>query len=206
MSQELYIAYVFATIVLILMPGPIVTLVIANSLAHGMRTGLATSLGSTLGSAALLAAGGFGMAWMLAVLSDWFLWIRWLGAAYLIYLGIRQWRAVVHTLEDTQADKGPPKIVFLHGFIVAITNPKTILFYIAFFPQFIDPASPVGPQLIIMCVTFIALALFLDGSYAVLAGRLRPWLTGERRGRIRNRITGGLLMATGVGLALTRRS
>jgi len=205
MSFEIYLAYALATTLLILMPGPIVTLVIANSLAHGMRTGIITAVGATTGSGVLLAVGGFGMAWALQILSEWFQWIRWFGAAYLIYLGIRQWRAAVHILNDTEADRGPPKVVFLHGFMVAVTNPKTILFYVAFFPQFIDPSAPVGPQLTIMCATFVVLALCLDGSYAVLAGRLRPWLSGERRGRIRNRITGGLLMVTGLGLALTRR-
>lgn len=206
MELDIYLAYVLASAALILMPGPIVTLVVANSLAHGTRTGIATSVGSSLGTAVLLGAGGFGMAWALALLSDWIMWLRWAGAAYLIYLGIRQWRAPVHGLEDTTADHGSFRQVFAHGFVVAITNPKTILFYVAFFPQFIDAAAPLGPQLTIMCVTFLALALVLDGSYALLAGRLRRWLTGEKRGRVRNRITGALLMATGVGLALVRKN
>lgn len=206
MELDIYLAYVLASALLIVMPGPIVTLVVANSLTHGTRTGLATAVGSTLGSGVLLALGGFGMAWVLGLLSDWLMWLRWAGAAYLIYLGIRQWRAPVHGLEDTTADTGPPKVVFLHGFIVAVTNPKTILFYVAFFPQFIDAAQPLGLQLTIMCATFLVLAVILDGSYALLAGRLRPWLSGEKRGRIRNRITGGLLMITGAGLALVRKN
>jgi len=206
MEIDIYLAYCLATALLILMPGPIVTLVVANSLSHGTRTGLATAVGATLGSGVLLAAGGFGMAWLLGLLSDWLIWLRWIGAAYLIYLGLRQWRAPVHGLEQTTADEGPPKVVFLHGFVVAVTNPKTILFYVAFFPQFIDPAGSVGTQLMIMCATFLTLAMILDGSYALLAGRLRPWLTGEKRGHIRNRITGTLLMVTGAGLALVRKS
>ncbi len=206
MDLDIYFAFVLATTLLILMPGPIVTLVIANSLTHGTRTGIATSLGSTLGSAVLLAVGGFGMAWVLGLLADWLMWLRWIGAAYLIYLGIRQWRAPVIGLEDTKADRGPPKTVFLHGFVVAVTNPKTIFFYAAFFPQFIDPAGALGRQLLIMSATFLVLALILDGSYALLAGRLRPWLTGRKRGRIRNRITATLLMVTGAGLALARKN
>jgi len=206
MEWDVYIAYVLATTLLVLMPGPIVTLVVANSLGHGTRTGIATSLGSAAGTAVLLAVGGLGMAWMLALLADWLSWIRWAGAAYLIYLGVRQWCAPVHGLEDTVADEGPPKTVFLHGFVVAITNPKTILFYAAFFPQFIDPATPAGPQLMIMSLSFLVIALVLDSSYALLAGRLRPWLSGAKRGRLRNRITGGLLMITGAGLALVRKN
>ncbi|MBT5298634.1 MAG: LysE family translocator [Rhodospirillaceae bacterium] len=206
MSMEIYFAYCLATALLVLMPGPIVTLIVANTLTHGTRTGLATSIGSTTGTGVLLAVGGFGMVWVLAFLSDWLIWIRWAGAASLFYLGVRQWRAPVHGLDETDADQGPPKAVFLHGFIVAVTNPKTILFYAAFFPQFIDPAGSVATQLTIMSFTFLVIALILDSAYALMAGRLRPWLTGTHRGRLRNRITGSLLMVTGAGLALVRKS
>ena len=205
MAWDIYAAYVLATALLIVMPGPIVTLVIANSLTHGTRTGIATSLGSTLGSGVLLAVGGFGMAWILGLLSEWLIVLRYVGAVYLIYLGIKQWRAPVHGLEDANADMGPLRAVFMHGFVIAVTNPKTIFFYAAFFPQFIDATQAVGPQLMIMSATFLVLAFILDGSYALLAGRLRPWLTGEQRGHVRNRITGGLLMITGAGLALVRK-
>jgi len=205
MSFDLYLAYCLATALLVLMPGPIVTLVVANSLAHGAPRGLLTSAGSTLGSAVLLALGAFGMAWALAVLSEWFDWIRWIGAAYLLFLGLKQWNAKPADLGHGKADKGPVFSVMAHGFIVAVTNPKTILFYAAFFPQFLDPARPLGPQLLIMSVTFVVIAFALDSSYALVAGRIRPWLSGAEKGRLRNRITGGLLMLTGAGLALVRR-
>jgi len=205
MEIDVFIAFALATSLLILMPGPIVTLTVANSLRHGSKTGLLTVFGSTLGSGALLCVGSFGMAWVLELLSDWFTWIRLAGAAYLIYLGLCQWRASVHGLEDTVADRGSNKTIFLHGFIVAITNPKTILFYAAFFPQFMDLTQPAGPQLFIMSLTFMGLALLFDGGYALLAGRLQPWLQGKERGRIRNRITGSLLIGTGIALAFARK-
>ena len=205
MEPEVYLAYCLATAVLILMPGPIVTLTVANSLRHGSKTGFLTTVGATGGSAVLLTAGAFGMAWILGLLSDWFTWLRLIGAAYLIYLGIRQWREAAHGLEDTKADKKPGREVMLHGFIVAITNPKTILFYAAFFPQFIDLSQPTGPQLLLMSVTFLCIAITIDGSYAFLAGRLRPWLQGGTRGRLRNRITGTLLIGTGLALAFARK-
>ncbi len=206
MSLDLYLAYVLASALLILMPGPIVTLTVANSLAHGARRGMLTVLGASAGSGVLLGLGALGMAWILDMLSHWFDWIRWIGAAYLIFLGLKQWNSKPVDLSHGAADKGPVLSVMAHGFLVAVTNPKTILFYAAFFPQFIDAEQPLGPQLTLMSVTFVVLALILDNGYALLAGRVGRWLGGAKQGRIRNRITGGLLMITGAGLALVRRN
>ncbi len=203
---DVYIGFCLATALLILMPGPIVSLTISNSLRHGSRTGFMTTVGATAGSGVLLTAGAFGMAWALEVLSEWFSWLRIIGAAYLIYLGFLQWREAAQSVDDIKADKHPGKKVMLHGFIVAVTNPKTILFYAAFFPQFIDMSQPTGPQLAIMSITFLCIAITIDGMYAFLAGRLRPWLQGGERGRIRNRITGSLLISTGVALLFARKS
>jgi threonine/homoserine/homoserine lactone efflux protein len=88
------------------------------------------------------------------------------------------------------------------GFLIAITNPKTILFYAAFFPQFIDPTKPVGHQLLIMSWTFVGIALTIDTSYALLAARLRIFLTGESKLKLRKQITGTLLIFTGICMAL----
>jgi threonine/homoserine/homoserine lactone efflux protein len=206
MSIELYLAFCLATAVLILMPGPIVTLVVAQSLRHGTGTGLATVAGSSLGNAMLVAAGALGLSTAFVLLADLFELIRWLGAAYLIYLGLREWRARGGTLDDAEAGARRTKTaVFWQGIVVAITNPKTILFYAAFFPQFIDPGAPLGPQLVLMSVSFVVIATTFDTGYALLAGRLRGFLTGGRRARIRSRITGALLIGTGIGLALARR-
>lgn len=206
---ELYAAFVFATSLLILMPGPIVTLVIANSLKHGTRTGLTTVIGANSGSTILLTAGALGLSTVLAVAADVFEWIRWAGVAYLVYLGLREWRSAFKAQPDAPeglpADK-KPKGVFWHGFVIAITNPKTVFFFVAFFPQFIDPAQPYAPQIILLCTTFIVLAFLLDGFYAVVAGRARGWLAGAQKARLRHGITGTLLMGTGLGLALARRS
>jgi threonine/homoserine/homoserine lactone efflux protein len=92
------------------------------------------------------------------------------------------------------------------GVIVNATNPKTLVFYAAFFPQFLDPTAALGPQIALLCVTFLVVQTLLDGSYALLGGRLRPWLVSRARARLRNRITGSLLMGAGLGLALARRS
>ncbi|WP_085899373.1 LysE family translocator [Kiloniella majae] len=204
-NLNLWLAFVVATAVLAIIPGPIVTLVIANSLSQGTRAGIANVMGTVLGNMVLFLIGGLGMAWVLNALSNWFDVLRLAGALYLVYLGIKSWRSKGQGLEDQEATK-PGKSLFLQGVVVAITNPKTIIFYAAFFPQFMDPGLSAPGQLFVLSVTFLAVAAFLDMTYAVLAGRLRPYLLGTRRAAIRNKITGGLLIATGIALAFTRKA
>ncbi|MEM7026177.1 MAG: LysE family transporter, partial [Pseudomonadota bacterium] len=98
------------------------------------------------------------------------------------------------------------QVLFWQGVLVSATNPKILLFYAAFFPQFIDPGAAVGPQMALLCGTFLVIATALDGGYVLLAGHARNWLRDRRRARLRNRLTGSLLIATGLGLALARRS
>ena len=212
-NPELFAAFLLATAILILIPGPVVTLVIANSLTHGTRTGIATVLGSSAGTAVLVAAGALGFSALLALMADIFEWVRWAGVAYLCWLGFTHWRAVFarNAPAVAELDAAPRRRgVFWQGFLVAVTNPKTIVFYIAFFPQFLDPALAAGPQLFAMSVGFVLLAILLDGSYALLAGRMRPLLSGGLAGgvraRVRSGITGTLLIGTGIGLALARRT
>ena len=200
MVIEIYVAYFIATTLLVLMPGPIVTLVIANSLANGHKTGLATAFGATLGTGILLSIGSFGMAWLLDFLSNTVTWVRWLGAAYLIFLGIKQWTGKKIKIENLEDETNVPTVAFINGMIVAITNPKTVLFYAAFFPQFIDSQMPTSPQLFIMTLTFVCIALVIDGGYALLASRLRQLFLGEKSGRLLNRLTGTLLILTGIGV------
>lgn len=207
-EPDLYLTFVLATALVILMPGPVVTLTIANSLAYGTRHGLLTVAGTTTGSAILMLIGGLGMASAFLLLAEWFEWIRWMGAGYLIYLGVRQWRAKPVALSEGNEGihAGPRKSLFMQGFLIAITNPKTILFYAAFFPQFMDVTRDPGPQVFVLSVTFLGVAMLFDGSYALLSGRLRPYLLDLKGARLRNRITGSLLIGTGAALALIRKA
>jgi len=206
MSLELYLAFVAATAVLILIPGPAVALIVANALAHGARGALVSVAGVSTAVVGQLVLVGFGMASTMALLSEWFEWLRWLGVAYLVYLGVRQWRAAPIALGDVAAPKVSRARLYWTGVIVNAANPKTLFFYAAFFPQFIDPLLPHGPQIAALCVTFLVVQTLLDGSYALLGGRLRPWFVNRARARIRNRVTGGLLIGAGLGLALVRRN
>ncbi len=204
-NLNLWLAFVAASALLALIPGPIVTLVVANSLNQGARAGVANVLGTLGGNAVLFTIGGLGMAWALTALSHWFDVVRWVGAIYLIYLGVKQWFAKAEGLENQKAPR-LGRSLFWQGVAVAITNPKTIIFYAAFFPQFMDPGLSASGQLLVLSVTFLAVASSIDLTYAMLAGRLRPWLIGEQRGHVRNKLTGALLAGTGIAMALTRRT
>ncbi len=205
MPLDLYLAFVAATAVLILIPGPAVALIVANALAHGSRGALVSVAGLITAVVGQLVLVGFGMASAMALLSEWFEWLRWLGVAYLVYLGIRQWRAAPVALGDVAAPRVSRARLYWTGVVVNATNPKTLFFYTAFFPQFLDPARALGPQIALLCVTFLVVQTLLDGTCAILGGRLRPWVTSRARARIRNRVTGGLLVGAGLGLALARR-
>ena len=206
MNTHLFLAYCLAVAILVLIPGPVVTLVVANSLRHGSRSGLATVAGASLGNAILLIATAVGLIAFFALLSEIFEVVRCAGAVYLIWLGIKAWRAHGgEAMALAPAAKRSSHAVFLQGILVAITNPKAIVFYIAFLPQFIDPHLPAGPQLLVMIATMVLLALLSDSAYALLAGRARGWFTAPGRHRLQRRITGTLLIGVGCGLLLARR-
>ncbi len=203
MSFELYAAFCAAFVLLLVIPGPNVAVVVANAVAYGTRCGLATVAGTSISIAVQLALVGFGMTALLVALADWFEWLRWAGVAYLLYAGWQQWRAPAPDL-NAPAAKLPLGRMLRRGLAVSIANPKTLLFYAAFLPQFVDPAGNIGAQLAILAGTGFVLALVVDGGWALLAGWLRPALI--RFGRLANRVTGGLLIGAGLGLALARRS
>ncbi len=175
MNQQLFSAFLLITVVLFLTPGPIVTLILATGARQGTRAALMTVVGSAVGNGALLACIAFGLTWILRASAEVFDVLRWVGAAYLIWLGIQAWRRAGATAETL----APAAHVHAwRGFIVAITNPKTIAFFTAFLPQFLDPTLPVGRQLLIMCVCSVTLGavtrLRLGGSR-----RLRPGLVSQ---------------------------
>ncbi len=195
---HLYLAFVAAVSVLMLIPGPNVALIVANSVRHGTRYGLATLAGTSIATVLHLTLTVIGLTALLGTLGAWFEWVRWIGVAYLLWLGVRAWRAPAADLSRTQAEGRSLRKILLRGFLVSLTNPKTLLFYGAFFPQFVT-ANHTRGQLLLLAGTFLAIALLLDSGWAVLAGRARFLLA--RHGKLRNRVTGGLLIGAGLGLA-----
>ena len=206
MNLELYLAFVLATTVLIIIPGPNVALIVAHSVSFGARRGLVTVAGTQCAQAIQVTVTAIGMTSLMLLLSQWFEWLRWIGVAYLLYLGIRQWRSSFERAANPEVTAGSARPLFWQGFLVAMTNPKTLFFYAAFFPQFVDPHLPFAGQMVLLCLTYLAIATVLDGGYAIAAGRARAWFGNARRMRWQNRISGSLLIGAGVGLALARRS
>jgi threonine/homoserine/homoserine lactone efflux protein len=201
-DPSLYAAFVAAVVILMLIPGPNVALIVANSVTWGTRYGLLTVAGTVCAMIPQLALTALGMTAALAEAGAWFGWLRWIGVAYLFYLGIRQWREVVVDLSEIRPQPRSGRAIFARGALVSLTNPKTLLFYGAFLPQFISPDRPVGPQLALLCVTCPVISVVVDTGWAMAAGRARHVLA--RHGRLRNRVSGGLLMGAGVGLAMAR--
>ncbi len=203
MHLDLYLGFVLASVILILIPGPNVSLIVANSVAHGTRYGLLTVAGTSSAIVVQLALTSLGLTATLGMLASWFEWIRWVGVAYLLWLGIRQWMAAPVDLTRTRPQPRSFRAIALRGFLISLTNPKTLLFYGAFFPQFLVRDVPIGLQVAVLSLTFLAIAVGLDCGWALLAGRVRGVLA--MRGRLRNRLSGGCLIGAGIGLALAHR-
>lgn len=203
-SIELYAAFVATAAVLILIPGPNVALIVANSLAHGGRYGLLTVAGTSSAMLIQLAFVVFGMSALASTLAEWFEWLRWLGVAYLLYLGARAWRAPAMDLTRTEAQPRSLHAIYARGFFISLTNPKTLLFFGAFLPQFVAPDAAPLAQLFLLAATFFVMAAIFDAVWALAAHRFRQALAVK--GALRNRLTGGLLVGAGVGLALARKS
>jgi homoserine/homoserine lactone efflux protein len=202
-DPNLYAAFVAAVVVLMLIPGPNVALIVANSVAHGPRFGLLTVAGTTSAMIVQLGFTALGMAPVLNALGFSFEWLRWIGVVYLAWLGVAQWCALTADLTRTSPEPRSERFIVTRAFLVSLTNPKTLLFYGAFLPQFIDPAGRVGAQMTVLAVTFLVLAAFIDSGWALLAARVRRLL--ETRERLRNRLSGGLLLGAGAALAMARR-
>jgi homoserine/homoserine lactone efflux protein len=201
MSIELYLAYVLACLVITIVPGPTVTLIVANSLTYGARAGLLNVLGTQLGLGLMLIVLLVGLASVIAVMGSLFDWLRLAGAAYLIWLG---WKLLRASGSLEQPDVPEPRGGFIvQGFLVLMGNPKALLWFGAFIPQFVDPKGDYVGQVILLGLTATVVAALSDGAYAVVTGRASALLTRSRV-RLVNRIGGLCLIGGGAWLALTR--
>jgi threonine/homoserine/homoserine lactone efflux protein len=201
MNWHLFSAFLLITAILVIVPGPIVTLVIATGASRGIRAALQTVIGTTLGNAVLLTCIALGLNWILKTSGDVFDYIRLIGAGYLVWLGIQAWRHA-----GAPAEAAPPggHVYAWRGFVVAMTNPKTIAFFTAFLPQFIDPALPVARQLVVMCAVTVVLAGLLDAAWALAAGYGRAFLMKPRQNMLLGRLSGLVLIGGGIWLSLAR--
>jgi threonine/homoserine/homoserine lactone efflux protein len=201
-SLPLYSAFIAASSVLLLVPGPNVALIISNSLAQGRRYGLATVAGTSSAMVMQLALTIAGMTALLTGMASIFETLRWLGVAYLLFLGVRLWRAPPEYLRIAPGAH-TLRAAYLRGLFVSLTNPKTLLFFGAFLPQFVGVERPILPQLLILSLTFVVLAVLFDSLWAIAAGRLRFLMAAS--GTWRNRLAGSCYIGAGLGLALARK-
>src|SRR6266436_2399632 len=203
MSLQAYLAFVAACIALALLPGPIVTLVIANGLRHGTRAALTNVLGAQAGLAIVIGVVAIGLTSLMATMGCWFDWVRFAGAAYLVWLGIKLIRSPVEGV-STDAPPPPPRGgFFLQGFVVLLSNPKVLVFFGAFIPQFMDMSRDHVSQVALLGVTFMMTGAITDSIYALLAGRARHFFSA-RRTWLLSRVSGGFMIGGGIWLALTR--
>lgn len=200
--METYVALIVATLLLVLIPGPNVAMIVAASVQHGFRAGLTAIMGTTTGVALqlILVLGGVAAIVELAALA--LSIIKWAGVAYLVWLGLRLWRSPPERLDCDAQSSGP--IAFRRGLLIALLNPKTLLFNAAFLPQFVNSDTPAGIQLLVLSAIYLTVLTLGDTLWAAFAAAARSWLT--KYGQLRNRLTGGLFLGAGLGLALSRRS
>jgi homoserine/homoserine lactone efflux protein len=204
MPIDLYLSFAVASALLILMPGPMVALIVANSAVAGARGGLITVAGAASGMLVHLVAVCLGLATLLAGLGEAAFWLKWAGAAYLLYLGVSALMSKASVFADEAAPIKTDRRTYLEALFVQLTNPKVLMFYAAFFPLFISSDYPALPQLLIMSATFLAIEVVLDSAWALAATRSRPLLRSS--GRWGNRITGAILIVAAVGLAALRKA
>ena len=202
MNVHLFSAFLLITVVLFLTPGPIVTLTVATAARNGTRAALMSVAGSTSGNALLIACIAVGLGWILDTSAAVFDALRWVGAAYLVWLGIQAWRHA-GSIADVTQPRG--HVYAWRGFVVAMTNPKSIAFFTAFLPQFLDPALPIGRQLAVMCICSVVMGGVLDSGWAVAAGLGRAWFMKPKHNRLLSRLSGVMLVGGGIWLSLARR-
>jgi threonine/homoserine/homoserine lactone efflux protein len=210
MSFELWLAFVAASVILLAIPGPTVLLVISYALGHGRKAARATVAGVALGDFTAMTASMLGLGVLLATSATLFTALKWIGAAYLIYLGVKLWRAPV-SIGEASADaedlpKERPLRIFLHIYVVTALNPKSIIFFVAFLPQFMNPAQPWLPQMLIFETTFLVLATLNATFYALLASMARKSIRKPSVQRTVNRVGGSLMIGAGVLAASWKRA
>jgi threonine/homoserine/homoserine lactone efflux protein len=208
MSFQAWLAFAAATAVLLAIPGPTVMLVVSYALAHGRRATLATVTGVALGDFTALTGSVLGLGAVLAASAALFTAVKWAGAAYLVYLGVKLWLAPATVGADANggpALKGPatsenaarPARILFHAFAVTALNPKGIVFFIAFLPQFLDPARPMGPQLAVVTLTFVGLAAVNASLYGLMASAARRAIRRPAVQLAVNRLGGTYLIGAG---------
>jgi homoserine/homoserine lactone efflux protein len=207
MSWQTWLLYAATDAFAYLVPGPAVLLIVSQALARGARRTAWAILGMLAAEIMYFVLSATGLALLLTASYDLFFAIKWVGAAYLVWLGIQAFRGRASAFAVGPETVAVPRLrSALHGFVLNAANPKVLLFYTAILPQFVNPAAPIAAQMIVLGVTGITVGALISAGYALAAERMARRLAGPLYARLTNRITGSLLIAAGAGLAAIRRS
>ena len=208
MELDVWFAFVTATFLLLIIPGPTTMLVLSYALTQGKRVAIATASGVALGDLIAMTTSVAGLGALVLASAELFTILKWIGAVYLVFLGIKLFLSAKDA-SDTELvnhQDMPAKGVFTHAAIVTALNPKSIAFFIAFVPQFVDSSAPLIPQFATLIATFVSLAAIYALSYALVADRLRVRMTKASTIAWLSRIGGSALIAMGVFTATMRRA
>ena len=206
MTIETWLAFAAATTVLLVIPGPTILLVVSYALGQGWRAAWPMAVGVALGDFTAMTLSMLGLGALLATSATLFVVLKWLGAAYLVWLGIKLFRAGGTLDAKPRKDATPPLRMIGHAWLVTALNPKSLTFFVAFLPQFLDPAQGFWHQVAVFEATFVGLAFANAFGYALLASRARSAFSSESVIRAFNRIGGGLLVGAGIATATLRGS
>lgn len=207
MSLSLYLAFVLASAVVLVIPGPTILYVTGCALSHGKRSIWATAPGVALGDLLSMSCALLGMGALLAASAELFALLKWTGAAYLVWLGVKSWRAEPKPFgEDASCGPRTDRRLFVQAFVITALNPKSIAFFVAFLPQFVRQGEPLWPQFCLLVPTFVGLAVVNAALYGLLAGSVRERVRDPRLRRTFNRIGGGALIGAGLMTAALRRA
>ncbi len=206
MTLSTYLLYLAAVALLILSPGPTMLMCVTNALNHGPRRAMTAVAGSVTAVLGVMILSALGLGALLAASDTAFTVAKVVGAAYLIWLGIKTFRSAASPLQlSGTSTPQKTKSFYLQGFLVGASNPKALLFFAAFFPQFLNPAVPMLPQFAVLALTFVAFEFAVLTACALGVSRLVPLLQSTAPVRWINRICGGLFTLMGVALLFTRR-
>ena len=203
MTLSMLIAFAVGSFFIVIVPGPTVTVIVANALRDGAKAGFLNVAGTQAALAVMVLVVALGLETVIALMAEWFFIVKLLGAAYLVWLGIKLWRS---DGDIGGADTRKPRIgYFWQGVVVILTNPKILILFGAFIPQFIDPASSAFWQTLLLGGVFMIIATVFDSLYVLLASKAGSALT-QNRVRLIEKVSGSLLILGGIWMATLRRA
>jgi threonine/homoserine/homoserine lactone efflux protein len=205
-SPDIWLAFAAAAAVLIAIPGPTTLVVLGHTLAGGRSMGFLSLVGVAAGDVCAIGLSVLGFSAILSASAMAFEALKWVGAAYLVWLGIGLWRAPTAALSAEPGRRTRPAEAILRSFTVTLLNPKGILFFAAFLPQFVDPGRPLAGQIAALMATFVFLATTIQGAYVLMAGRARHGIVSETAMRRMNRAGGAMLVGAGLLTATLKRA